>query len=73
MEKYLVEQTCALTSVTTLPRFLPDLSANEREEECTEDCIQGYLPMRSWQRGQAAWWICRWYRTGLFDLNQVLK
>ena len=50
MEKYLVDryQSKASTIVTALPRSLPDLSGNKREEKHTKDCIQAYHPRRRW-------------------------
>ena len=41
-------QSRASTSDTALPRSLPDLSGNKREEEHTEDCTQAYHPRRRW-------------------------
>ena len=41
-------QSRASTSYTTLPRSLPDLSGNKREEKHTEDCTQAYHPKRRW-------------------------
>ena len=50
MEKYFGRawQSRASTSDTALPRSLPDLSGNKREEEHTEDCTQAYHPRRRW-------------------------
>ena len=46
-------QSRASTSDTTLPRSLPDLSCNKREEEHTENCTQAYYPSAVEQHVQA--------------------
>ena len=64
MEKHLVEHgSHTSTSDTTLSGSLSDLSDKATRSKTTQKIVHRIIvPDTVGHRGQATWWICRWYR-----------